>query len=216
MILLLLTIHMMRGTPYIYQGEELGMTNAHYSDISQYRDVESLNYYEILLSEGKSKEETLEILAAKSRDNSRTPMQWSADVNAGFSEAEPWISVIDNYKEINAEKEMQDPDSIYSFYKKLVGLRKEKAVISEGTIEFFERENADVLAYKRNYKEEELVVFNNLTGGKSYSRRNRSGKLTINFWEIMKKSMRSRMAARSYWNRMRPLYWKNKMSASTI
>ena len=157
---------MMRGTPYIYQGEELGMTNAHYSDISQYRDVESLNYYEILLSEGKSKEEALEILAAKSRDNSRTPMQWSADVNAGFSEAEPWISVIDNYKEINAEKEMQDPDSIYSFYKKLVGLRKEKAVISEGTIEFFERENADVLAYKRNYKEEELVVFNNLTGGK--------------------------------------------------
>lgn len=142
------------------------MTNAHYSDISQYRDVESLNYYEILLSEGKSKEEALEILAAKSRDNSRTPMQWSADVNAGFSEAEPWISVIDNYKEINAEKEMQDPDSIYSFYKKLVGLRKEKAVISEGTIEFFERENADVLAYKRNYKEEELVVFNNLTGGK--------------------------------------------------
>lgn len=104
MILLLLTIHMMRGTPYIYQGEELGMTNAHYSDISQYRDVESLNYYEILLSEGKSKEEALEILAAKSRDNSRTPMQWSADVNAGFSEAEPWISVIDNYKEINAEK----------------------------------------------------------------------------------------------------------------
>lgn len=166
MILLLLTIHMMRGTPYIYQGEELGMTNAHYSDISQYRDVESLNYYEILLSEEKSKEEALEILAAKSRDNSRTPMQWSADVNAGFSEAEPWISVIDNYKEINAEKEMQDPDSIYSFYKKLVGLRKEKAVISEGTIEFFERENADVLAYKRNYKEEELVVFNNLTGGK--------------------------------------------------
>lgn len=114
------SVHMMRGTPYIYQGEELGMTNAHYSDISQYRDVESLNYYEILLSEGKSKEEALEILAAKSRDNSRTPMQWSADVNAGFSEAEPWISVIDNYKEINAEKEMQDPDSIYSFYKKLV------------------------------------------------------------------------------------------------
>lgn len=147
MILLLLTIHMMRGTPYIYQGEELGMTNAHYSDISQYRDVESLNYYEILLSEGKSKEEALEILAAKSRDNSRTPMQWSADVNAGFSEAEPWISVIDNYKEINAEKEMQDPDSIYSFYKKLVGLRKEKAVISEGTRLNFLREKMQMFYY---------------------------------------------------------------------
>ena len=116
MILLLLTIHMMRGTPYIYQGEELGMTNAHYSDISQYRDVESLNYYEILLSEGKSKEEALEILAAKSRDNSRTPMQWSADVNAGFSEAEPWISVIDNYKEINAEKLSGRPEADFLLF----------------------------------------------------------------------------------------------------
>ena len=159
-------VHLMRGTPYIYQGEELGMTNAHYNDISQYRDVESLNYYEILLSEGKTKKEALEILAAKSRDNSRTPMQWSADVNAGFSETEPWISVIDNYKDINAEKEMKEEDSVYSFYKKLIALRKEKTVISKGKIEFIERENADVLAYKRNYEAEELVVFNNLTGKK--------------------------------------------------
>nr|WP_295299895.1 alpha,alpha-phosphotrehalase [uncultured Blautia sp.] len=157
-------VHLMRGTPYIYQGEELGMTNAHYNDISQYRDVESLNYYEILLSGGMTKEEALEILSAKSRDNSRTPMQWSAGINAGFSEAEPWISVIDNYKDINAEKEMKEEDSVYSFYKKLVTLRKEKKVISDGKIEFIERENADVLAYKRNYEEEELVVFNNLTG----------------------------------------------------
>ena len=157
-------VHLMRGTPYIYQGEELGMTNAHYNDISQYRDVESLNYYEILLSGGMTKEEALEILSAKSRDNSRTPMQWSAGINAGFSEAEPWISVIDNYKDINAEKEMKEEDSVYSFYKKLVTLRKEKKVISDGKIEFIERENADVLAYKRNYDEEELVVFNNLTG----------------------------------------------------
>lgn len=159
-------VHLMRGTPYIYQGEELGMTNAHYNDISQYRDVESLNYYEILLSGGMTKEEALEILSAKSRDNSRTPMQWSAGINAGFSEAEPWISVIDNYKDINAEKEMKEEDSVYSFYKKLVTLRKEKKVISDGKIEFIERENADVLAYKRNYEEEELVVFNNLTGKK--------------------------------------------------
>ena len=158
------SVHLMRGTPYIYQGEELGMTNAHYNDISQYRDVESLNYYEILLSGGMTKEEALEILSAKSRDNSRTPMQWSAGINAGFSEAEPWISVIDNYKDINAEKEMKEEDSVYSFYKKLVTLRKEKKVISDGKIEFIERENADVLAYKRNYDEEELVVFNNLTG----------------------------------------------------
>lgn len=159
-------VHMMRGTPYIYQGEELGMTNAHYQDISQYRDVESLNYYKILLSQGKTKEEALEILAARSRDNGRTPMQWSSGKNAGFSEAEPWISVPENYRDINAEKETEAEDSIYSFYKKLIMLRKKKTAISEGTIKFLERENADVLAYRRNYKDEELIVLNNLTGGK--------------------------------------------------
>ena len=157
-------VHMMRGTPYIYQGEELGMTNAHYTDISQYRDVESLNYYKILLSQGKTKEEALKILASKSRDNSRTPMQWSAEKNAGFSDAEPWLGVPENYTEINAEKEIKEADSIYSFYKKLIKLRKEKKAVSEGTIEFLEKENEDVLAYKRTHEKEEIVVFNNLTG----------------------------------------------------
>lgn len=156
-------IHMMRGTPYVYQGEELGMTNAHYNDISQYRDVESLNYYKILLDQGKTKEQALKVLAARSRDNSRTPMQWSDDKNAGFTEGTPWIEAPENYKEINAETELKDPDSIYSFYKKLIALRKEKDIIAEGTIEFLEKENADVLAYRRNYQGEELIVLNNLT-----------------------------------------------------
>lgn len=98
-------IHMMRGTPYVYQGEELGMTNAHYNDISQYRDVESMNYYKILLDQGKTKEQALKVLAARSRDNSRTPMQWSDDKNAGFTEGTPWIEAPENYKEINAETE---------------------------------------------------------------------------------------------------------------
>ena len=156
-------IHMMRGTPYVYQGEELGMTNAHYNDISQYRDVESLNYYKILLDQGKTKGQALAILAARSRDNSRTPMQWSAAQNAGFTEGTPWIEAPENYKEINAETELKDPDSIYSFYKKLITLRKEKDIIAEGTIEFLEKENADVLAYRRSYHGEELIVLNNLT-----------------------------------------------------
>lgn len=156
-------IHMMRGTPYVYQGEELGMTNAHYNDISQYRDVESMNYYKILLDQGKTKEQALKVLAARSRDNSRTPMQWSDDKNAGFTEGTPWIEAPENYKEINAETELKDPDSIYSFYKKLIALRKEKDIIAEGTIEFLEKENADVLAYRRNYQGEELIVLNNLT-----------------------------------------------------
>lgn len=156
-------VHLMRGTPYIYQGEEIGMPNAHFKDIADYRDVESLNYYEILLKEGKTKEEAIKTLQERSRDNSRTPMQWSDEENAGFSDVTPWISVPDHYEEINVENELKDQDSIYYFYKKLIELRKEKEVIQEGTIEFFEKEDDDLLAYERNYKEEHLVVLNNLT-----------------------------------------------------
>ncbi|MBU5479153.1 alpha,alpha-phosphotrehalase [Eubacterium sp. MSJ-13] len=159
------SIHLMRGTPYIYQGEEIGMTNAHYDDISEYRDVESLNYYKILLEQGKSKDEALKILEAKSRDNSRTPMQWSAEKNAGFSEGEPWINVAANYQVINVENEIGSQDSVYAFYKRLIGLRKEKDIISKGSIEFIEKANKDVLAYKREYENDELVVLNNLTDG---------------------------------------------------
>lgn len=107
----------MQGTPYIYQGEELGMTNAHFTTIEEYRDVESLNYYQILLENGKSEEEALHILSERSRDNSRTPMQWSAEKNAGFSQAEPWIEVQKNYKTINTEVEEKQSDSILNFYK---------------------------------------------------------------------------------------------------
>ena len=156
-------IHMMRGTPYVYQGEELGMTNAHYHDISQYRDVESLNYYKILLAEGKTETQALEILAARSRDNGRTPMQWSAEKNAGFTTGTPWIQVTENFAQINAEKEMQEEESVYAFYKKLIALRKEKEIIAEGTIDFLEKENADILAYRRSHQGEELIVLNNLT-----------------------------------------------------
>lgn len=157
------SIHLMRGTPYIYQGEELGMTNAHYSRVEQYRDVESLNYYMILLGQGKTKEEALSILAARSRDNGRTPMQWSAEAYGGFSEKEPWIAVPDSYQKINAAAQRYDDDSIFSFYKKLIALRREKAVISQGSIAFLAPDNAEVLAYRRQWEGEELVVLNNLT-----------------------------------------------------
>ena len=155
-------IHLMRGTPYIYQGEELGMTNAHYRRISEYRDVESLNYYRILLEQGKTEEEALMILAARSRDNSRTPMQWSGEENGGFTEARPWITMTANFRKINAEAQMDDGDSVYSFYKKLVAMRREKEVISKGTISFLERDNPDVMAYRRQYGEDEIIVLNNL------------------------------------------------------
>lgn len=157
-------IHMMRGTPYIYQGEELGMTNAGYGDIGEYRDVESVNYYDILLAEGKTKEETLEILGQRSRDNSRTPMQWSAEQYAGFSKNEPWLGIPDNYRYINAEAEEADQDSVLHYYRKLVSLRKQYAVIQDGSIEFFCKGQPEVLAYRRKLGDQELVVINNFTG----------------------------------------------------
>ena len=155
-------VHFMQGSPYIYQGEELGMTNAHFTSIDQYRDVESLNYYEILLEGGKSKEEALEILAARSRDNSRTPMQWNAEKHAGFTTGEPWISEEDNYEQINVEVEKDDPDSILTFYKKLIQLRKSMPVISEGRIHFLTGEPEAVLGYERSYEEKKLLVLCNL------------------------------------------------------
>ena len=153
--------HFMRGTPYIYQGEELGMTNAGYTDIAQYEDVESLNYYEILLAAGKSKEEALHILSARSRDNSRTPMQWSAAENAGFTSGTPWLALPDNFTMINAAAERMDPDSIFRFYQMLIRLRKEMPIIQRGDIFFLERENASIIAYERAYAEQKLRVYCN-------------------------------------------------------
>lgn len=160
-------IHLMRGTPYIYQGEEIGMTNPHYTSIRQYRDVESLNYYQILLEQGKTAEEALRILGARSRDNSRTPMQWTGGAGCGFSAAEPWLPVSDNYQNVNVEAQRYDNSSILAFYKKLIGLRKERQVIAQGTITFFAIDHKDVVAYRRNWKKEELVVCCNLRGRES-------------------------------------------------
>lgn len=157
-------IHMLRGTPYIFQGEELGMTNAYYTNIEKYKDVESKNYYEILLKEGKSVEEALKILQERSRDNGRTPMQWDNSPFAGFSEREPWIEIPDNYVSINAELEEEDADSILHYYKELICLRKKEPVIAEGEISFLTSQHSELFAYKRSWKQEELVVLNNFGG----------------------------------------------------
>ena len=160
-------IHFMRGTPYIYQGEELGITNAKYTSIEQYRDVESLNYYKILLEQGKSETEALKIIGERSRDNGRTPMQWSAEKFAGFSNVEPWISSPDNFTRFNVEVEERDENSVLNFYKQLVRLRKSKKIISDGAIDFLERDNPNVLAYCRKLGEEELIVLCNFCGVES-------------------------------------------------
>ena len=156
-------IHFMRGTPYIYQGEEIGMLNAHYPSIEQYRDVESLNYYQILLENGKTEKEALETLAARSRDNSRTPMQWNGERYGGFSETEPWLPMSAGFrKEITVEAQQKDQDSILSFYKKLIAMRKTYPVIAEGEISFLETGTDRVLAYRRKLGEQQIAVFCNL------------------------------------------------------
>ena len=156
--------HLMRGTPYIFQGEEIGMTNCHFRSIDQYRDVESLNYYQILQQQGKSPAEAMEIIQQRSRDNGRTPMQWDSTAHAGFTTGTPWIGVVDNYPAINAAAQVDDPDSVYSYYKKLVALRKQHRVISEGQIEFLYKDDPDLLAYRRWDGDSQLLVLCNLTG----------------------------------------------------
>lgn len=156
-------IHLMRGTPYIYQGEEIGMLNAHFPSIEQYRDVESLNYYQILLEMGRTKEDALETLAARSRDNSRTPMQWNGERYGGFSEKEPWLPVSAAFrKEITVEAQQDDDNSILAFYKKLIAMRKKYPVIAKGEIVFLETGTDRVLAYRRMLGEQQMSVFCNL------------------------------------------------------
>lgn len=157
-------VHLLRGTPYVYQGEELGMTNAGHASIEQYRDVESLNYYRIMLEAGKTEAEALEVLRQRSRDNGRTPMQWDGSPNAGFTDGTPWILPPENYQTINAEAELRDPDSILQYYKRLVQLRKEEPVIAAGQIEFLFRDVPEVFSYRRFLGTQDLFVVNNLTG----------------------------------------------------
>lgn len=159
-------IHLLRGTPYIYQGEELGMPNAGFRDIGQYRDVETLNYHKILRERGLSEEEAMKVIQARSRDNSRTPMQWQAGRNAGFTAGTPWIGLPEAAASIHVEAEQNDSDSILQFYRKLIRLRKEQKLIAEGSIAFIETENPDIIVYRRKLGQQELVVYCNF---RSYS-----------------------------------------------
>lgn len=157
-------MHMLQGTPYIYQGEEIGMTNPKFESIEQYRDVESLNIYDIKLEEGLLKEEIIGILKQKSRDNSRTPMQWNEEMNSGFTTSTPWISVAENFKEINVEKALEDKESVFYHYKKLIELRKTYDVITEGEYAILDKNDPEIWAYTRTTESEVLLVINNFYG----------------------------------------------------
>ena len=156
-------VHMLRGTPYIYQGEELGMTNAYFDRISQYRDVESINYFRILVKGGFSETEALAILQARSRDNSRTPMQWDDTPTAGFTAGTPWIGLPANRDGVSAQAEAGDETSILSYYKRLIRFRKEEPVISDGDVRFILPEEKGIIAYERALGREKIVVFCNFT-----------------------------------------------------
>lgn len=158
-------LHGMQGTPYIYQGEELGMTNVCY-DIQDYRDIETINLYHERLEKGYKEEEIMRSIHVKSRDNARTPMQWSANDYAGFSTTEPWISINPNYVQINAESQLQDPDSIFYYYQKLIQLRKKYSIFINGQFHLYLDEDPDIMAYTRTLEDEVLLVicnFHNIT-----------------------------------------------------
>lgn len=158
------TIHMMQGTPYIYQGEEFGMTNPKFDKIDDYRDVESLNMFEIMKKDGLPEQEIIEILKQKSRDNSRTPVQWNASEHSGFTTGTPWIHTAANYKEINAENAMKDSDSVFYQYQELIRLRKEYDVITNGDYELISEDHESIFAFVRKTEHEMLLVINNFYG----------------------------------------------------
>ena len=161
--MLAILLHGMQGTPYIYQGEELGMTNAAY-EIDEYQDIETLNLYKERLEKGYKKEDIMDSIHAKSRDNARTPMQWNEEENAGFTKGKPWIKVNPNYKEINAMQQVEDEDSVFNCYKELIRLRRNYPVFAEGDFRMMFAEEENIFAYTREDKDAQLLVVCNFYG----------------------------------------------------
>jgi len=151
-------LHTWQGTPFIYQGEEIGMTNVAFDSIQDYRDVETLNWYNEMIKQGDNPERLMKVIHARSRDNARTPMQWNSGPNAGFTTGTPWIKVNPNYKEINVEDALKDPDSVFYYYKKLIELRKTHPSIVYGEINMILEDDENIFAYTRVLGDEKLLV----------------------------------------------------------
>lgn len=163
--MLAIVLHGMQGTPYVYQGEELGMTNAHDFTMEDYRDIETLNMHRDRSAAGYSQEDILKSLHAKSRDNARTPMQWDDSENAGFTAGESWIPVNPNYRQINAKQAQADPDSVFYTYQKLIALRKSHPVFVDGDFTLLYGDDPDLVVYTRKNEAEKLIVVANFHGG---------------------------------------------------
>ncbi len=196
-------LHMMQGTPYVYQGEELGMTNMHFADISEVRDIDSINAYHEMSEAGLiSKEDMMRFICLKGRDNARTPMQWDDSENAGFTTGTPWIGVNPNYKDINAKAALADEDSVFHYYQKLIALRKEQPVLVYGHYALLEPDHESLYVYTRTLEEQKVLVICNFTkeevsyeipaefGGKqvlisNYGRDGAEGTITLKPYEAL-------------------------------
>src|SRR5262249_10818226 len=153
-----------RGTPYVYQGEELGMTNAPFNDIHDFRDIESLNHYREAVAAGEPADDVLLALRKMGRDNARTPMQWAAGRHAGFTSGDPWIPVNPNHVSINADAERANPDSVFHHYRQLIDLRHALPVIASGDFTMLLEDDERVYAFTRSLGGEELLVLGNFSG----------------------------------------------------
>ncbi|WP_018247496.1 glycoside hydrolase family 13 protein [Orenia marismortui] len=158
-------LHMMQGCPYIYQGEEIGMTNVSFASIDEYRDIETINAYHSFVEEEQilTHDQMMDAIHKRSRDNARTPVQWSENSYAGFSDVEPWIDVNSNYKEINVKKALQNPDSIFYYYKRLIKLRKEYPIIVYGSYDLLLEDHEQIYAYTRNFGNQQLLIILNFS-----------------------------------------------------
>ncbi|MCP9266666.1 alpha,alpha-phosphotrehalase [Xenorhabdus sp. XENO-1] len=181
--MLAMVLHGMQGTPYIYQGEELGMTNPHFERIEEYRDIESLNMYQERIEQGMAPEEILAILAQKSRDNSRTPMQWDGSASGGFTSGTPWIAPCDNYPELNAEAALQDKDSVFYCYHKLIKLRKQQPILTYGDYLDLLPDHPSLWCYLRRWQNQVMLVIANLSD--ENQRWSPESSLTDKEWQVL-------------------------------
>jgi oligo-1,6-glucosidase len=157
-------LHLHRGTPYVYQGEELGMTNAPFAAIEDFQDIQSLNHYAEAISKGVDPETVLTVLRARSRDNARTPMQWDGSRHAGFTTGSPWMAVNPNHTEINADAQIGDDDSVFHHYRRLIELRHTEPAVAHGDFHMLLADHEQVYAFTRRHGATELLVLANVSG----------------------------------------------------
>jgi alpha-glucosidase len=199
---------LMKGTPFIYQGQEIGMTNVQFPSINDYNDVGMINYYKIETAKGRSREEIMKVIWEKGRDNSRTPMQWSSSNMGGFTTGDhTWLGVNPNYTEINVAAQLEDPDSILSFYKKLIRLRKDNPLFVYGTYELLLPNHPKLFVYTRQLGSRKAVVMNNFSGKStrikvpssvSYT----ASELVLNNYEVADQKLRKEFTLKPYETRV--------------